>query len=393
MRSRGRTPNSRRRPAGVTGSAALTTALALAACGGGAPDEIVLTDSAGVRIVDNVGSDRPLAVTPIRLTGLQPPDSALTAMPGAVVADPATGRVFVGDGTSERVIVFEAGGRFVGTIGRAGDGPGEFRSPTALALDELGALAVWDARRGIISRWSTEGELLDERRAPVNYWGPGFATRGRGVLAVTQTTTGDQRRQSLVEATGEGDPTELFAVTRELVPLDLPGMNMPAPRIFAPDLIWTAAGDTLLVLNGPGYRIDAYAERRLVTSIRRDIAPIPVTGEMAAAHVEAGPYRGFMRRAGLTADQIVAAVGYEEVTSPVQWLTADPSGKLWVSRGSGQPRPDRVDLLARDGRYLGTFQAPGLPVAFPSDSVFVALEMTDLGEPVLGLYRLESVDG
>ena len=165
-------------------------------------------------------------------------------------------------------------------------------------------------------------------------------------------------------------------------------MNMPAPRVFAPNLIWTTAGDTVLVLNGPGYRIDAYAGGELVASIRRGIPPIDVTADLAAARVGAGPYRGFMRRTGITPDQLVAAVGFEDVASPIEWLAAAPSGRLWVSRGTGMPVPDRVDLFAPDGRYEGSFDAPGFPVAFLSDTQFVALEMTDIGEPVLALYRL-----
>lgn len=362
------------------------------ACGDTEHGPFAVTDSAGVRLASNLGPDRPFPATPVRLTSLQPPDSALMAMPWGVVADPASGRVFAADAAGARVVAFEADGTFAFTIGRSGNGPGEFRSPTALALDEPGTLAVWDAGRGVISRWAADGELLGEHQAPLDYWGPGFAFRGGDVLAVTQSTSESRRRQSLVEWTGEGEPREIFAVARDLVQVELPGMNMPAPRIFGPDLIWTAAGDTVLVLNGPEYRIDAHADGRPVASVRRDIPPIVVTGELAAARVEAGPYTGFMRQTGITADQIVAAVGYEELASPIEWLATNPAGDLWVSRGSGRPVPDRVDVFAPDGRYVGTFDAPGFPVAFLSESRFVALEITPLGEPVLGLYRFEEVE-
>ena len=379
------------RRSGVIASTCLVLALAgsAAACGNTDAARFTATDSAGIWMAENIGPDRPLPTVPIRLASLQPPDSALTAVPWGVAADPDAGRIFVADGTSERVVVFDGDGRFLRTIGRAGDGPGEFRSPTAVALDPSGALAVWDARRGIISRWSTEGDLLDEQRAPVSYWGPGFAMRPDGVLAVTATTADSERRQALVEAGGAGEPTEIVALSRDLVALELPGMNMPAPRLFAPDLLWTAAGDSVLVLNGPGYRIDTYRNQTAVGSIRRDVGPITVTPEMAVARVQAGRFRGFMRRTGLTAEEIVAAIGYEEVMSPVQWLAVDPSGRLWVSRGSGGAVPDRVDILDADGRYLGTFDTPGLPVAFLSESTFIVLEVTDLGRPLLGLFRLQ----
>jgi hypothetical protein len=100
-----------------------------------------------------------------------------------------------------------------------------------------------------------------------------------------------------------------------------------------------------------------------------------------------------MRRTGITPDQLVAAVGFEEVASTIEWLAAAPSGRLWVSRGTGLPVPDRIDVFTPDGRYEGTFDAPGFPVAVLSDSLFVALEITDLGEPVLGLYRLTGEAG
>src|SRR5690606_18476722 len=112
------------------------------------------------------------------------------------------------------------------TIGRPGEGPGEFRSATALALDRAGVLSVWDARRGVISRWSRDGELLDERRAPVNYWGPGFAVLGDGIVAVTQSTTENVQRQSLVHVAGAGEPGEVFGVSRELVHMNLAGMSV-----------------------------------------------------------------------------------------------------------------------------------------------------------------------
>ena len=382
-------------PSGGAVSVRLLVVLCIVAtgCGGADPAQFVVTDSVGIRVAANFGPDEPFPATPVRLASLQPPDSALTAVPWGVLADAKTGTIFVVDATSERVVVFDANGRFTRTIGRAGEGPGEFRSPAALALDENGAVAVWDAGRGVISLWSPEGELLEERGAPLSYWGPGFAMRGDGVVAVTQSTSGNQQRQSLVQSSEADMRTELFAVTRELVQMELPRMRMPAPRIFAPDLIWTTAGDTILVLNGPEYRVDAYVEGNLVGSIRRDVPPIEVTRELATARVGSGQYRGFMRRTGITAEQMVAAVGYEELASPIEWIATNVSGDLWVSRGSGRPVPERVDVFASEGRYLGTFDAPGFPVAFLSGSRFVALEVTELGEPVLGLYRLDRGHG
>src|SRR5690606_7982166 len=146
---------------------------------------------------------------------------------------------------------------------------------------------------------------------PLNYWGPGFAVFEDGIVAVIQSTTGNLQRQSLVHAAGAGEPRELFAMSRELVRMDVSGISVPAPGGCAPDLLWTAGGAAVLVLNGAACRLGAYVDGRRVARLRRALEPIVVSAGLAAERVGAGPYRDFMRRAGITADQIVAAVGYE----------------------------------------------------------------------------------
>ena len=366
------------------------------ACAGdvapGAPAASV-TDSAGVRIVENPAPDRPAAWQAVAIADLVPPDSALTVLPWAVEADPAAGRIYAVDGTSERVVVFDRSGGYVGTYGRRGAGPGEFRNPAALSVGPDGVLTVWDAGRGVLSRWSAEGELLDERPAPLPYWGPGFHEADGRILTVTSRTAEREQRQMLV-ALAADDTVVLHTVSRELVMMELPCMSAPAPRLFAPDIVWTASGGTTYVLNGPDYRIDVYADGALTASIRRAVEPIRVTARMAAARVAFGQFAAFLRRCGVTADQLVAAVGHEELTPVVQWLAVDPDGRLWVTRSADGITPRHVDILDADGRYLGTLDAPGMPLAFVSPTVFAALTIRpETRETVLTLYELRARDG
>lgn len=51
------------------------------------------------------------------------------------------------DGTANEVRVFAARGDLIDRFGRAGDGPGEFRTPVAMALADDGTIAVADFRR------------------------------------------------------------------------------------------------------------------------------------------------------------------------------------------------------------------------------------------------------
>lgn len=353
-----------------------------------------MRDSAGVLIVENRGPDIPFSDSARWVADLLTPDSALMGVPWGVVAHPLTGRIHVVDYSSQRVAVFERDGSYSGTLGRAGEGPGEFRNPVAAALDPSGAIAIWDAGRGIISRWSGEGRLLGEERPDLAYWGPGFALGVNRLVAVTSSTTGSIRTQRLVVRTSE-DTTVVHEIPVTLTEARFPCGAMLSEKVFAPWLVWTARADTTHVVDAPAYRIDEYADGSLIASVRRDTPPIAATSEMAAASVESGPgpYRGFMRRCPATAAEIATAVGHEEVVSPLQNIAIDPSGRLWVTRTTNGVDPALIDVFGADGEYQGTMPAPGVPVAFPSSSSFVSLRLDESGAVRIALYDLRPRPG
>ncbi|MEJ2218593.1 MAG: 6-bladed beta-propeller [Gemmatimonadota bacterium] len=68
------------------------------------------------------------------------------------------GRIAFADRRANRVRVFARSGESVGDVGRMGDGPGEFRSPSGVAFDSAGGLAVADSK-GRITRFSAGLQL------------------------------------------------------------------------------------------------------------------------------------------------------------------------------------------------------------------------------------------
>ena len=85
------------------------------------------------------------------------------------------GRVFVADSYC-RIQVFDADGGFLYMWGAAGEGPGQFRQPVAIALDQAGLVYVADAvnariqvftREGVFVRaWGSEGSGPGQFRQP-----------------------------------------------------------------------------------------------------------------------------------------------------------------------------------------------------------------------------------
>ena len=66
------------------------------------------------------------------------------------------------DDTPARIVKYSADGTFLKTWGTFGDGPGEFRTPHALAFDSEGRLFVSDRGNNRIQIFDQEGVFLDE---------------------------------------------------------------------------------------------------------------------------------------------------------------------------------------------------------------------------------------
>jgi DNA-binding beta-propeller fold protein YncE len=97
-----------------------------------------------------------------------PPD-ALTD-PTDVVTDPANGDVYVAESHTDvtapdlvaRISVFDRRGKFLRTIGKAGTGPGEFRTPHAIEFDSQGRLIVADRHNHRIQILTKMGAFVRE---------------------------------------------------------------------------------------------------------------------------------------------------------------------------------------------------------------------------------------
>lgn len=97
------------------------------------------------------------------------PPEALTD-PTDVVTDPGNGDVYVAESHTDvadpnlvgRISVFDRTGKFLRVIGKAGAGPGEFRTPHALEFDSQGRLIVADRHNHRIQILTKDGKFIRE---------------------------------------------------------------------------------------------------------------------------------------------------------------------------------------------------------------------------------------
>jgi DNA-binding beta-propeller fold protein YncE len=110
------------------------------------------TDSHRVVVFDANGGH----VTTIGRRGSGPGEFNLPTA-AAVAGD---GTLYVLDAGNFRVQAFDAGGAFLRSFGAAGTGFGQFARPRAIAVDDAGNLLITDAQFGNVQLFTPQGDLL-----------------------------------------------------------------------------------------------------------------------------------------------------------------------------------------------------------------------------------------
>jgi hypothetical protein len=124
----------------------------------------------GVRYVVNPPdpSSAAVVVTPRELWRTGEGDEEEGVLLGVVsqITSDDGGTLYVLDAQLNQVVVFSPEGKYIRSIGREGDGPGEFRRPTDLFLTSDGNVAVIQRMPGRIVLLTPEGEPVGDMRVP-----------------------------------------------------------------------------------------------------------------------------------------------------------------------------------------------------------------------------------
>lgn len=379
----------RRVPGAVVLAVAGAAVCVLAACGDSAPGRFgatpVVTDSAGVRLVQNGvmprwGPEQSWWVEEkLRIGGDEEGPESFFGYVADVAVD-TEGRVYVLDQQAQEVRVFAADGSYLRTLGGPGQGPGELgKLPTSVLIrdDE-----VWvpDWAQGRVNRWDLDGRPLPSLPAPHepgarSWWqvggNGGVYTR---ILSAPGIKGGGGAGEDRLYRLGDDGGLEALltfapsAVGKERVEdVGVPAIiNAPVWTVLTDGAVaWTDLESAEIRVVGPDgsharIRSDAWlrhapgdAERTLLTRLMEER----------------------IRMQGGAAEKLEAI----ELTFPdslpvLTDLHAGPDGTLWVQRpGSirdvhpaalNAPDPPHAwggsswEILSPDGAYLGSLELP-----------------------------------
>ena len=360
-------------------------------------------DSAGVEIVVNHtpehSADQFWTIDPepeIVLGGTEDPGgtanySAQLIWDVVGIARLTDGRVAVLSSEGRQLLLFEASGKLSGTIGRGGEGPGEFTRPERLQYLPPDTLVVWDYHMTSIDYFDAEGSLLRERTID-----------HAALMRRVPGASGESMRMTLPDGSfivGRGDreadmgpepepgstyrwmPEEYVRVDHEYRAHSFgtwAGMEMwvaansaaddiefPFIPTFALDSHIAVGGDPTSVYISEGDRneiLQFSLDGTLVRVIRRTTDPLRVTDGAHGAWMDAMYAFGEIMDEPLPAG-IFDGMPRRESHPPVGGFVVDAEGYVWVREWSGSETgmPDQWSIFSPWGRWLGVLTVPPDP--------------------------------
>jgi len=294
-------------------------------------------------------------------------DAVFFGIPIEIEAD-REGRVLVLDSQLNRVEVFAPAGEHLGSVGREGEGPGEFRRPMAMVVNGAGEAVVCagiGARfvRLTVPEGTPAGEFrLGEQDGPqTGIWFVLDADRRGGNLLVAA------QRSDFDQSTGTIDRVHFLALCddtgREVARLrevrfqfrisaDETVREVEVMRNFLIAHALGPDGRTYVPRSRDEYAIEVYSPAgELERVIVRDGFRRPERSARTRARLTA-LYETWVRNAGVE-------IGYEiaDRDAVIQDLFVDDAGHLWVRHAaSGRDLPPggflRLDEFGPEGRWL-----------------------------------------
>lgn len=76
-----------------------------------------------------------------------------------VTREPGTGRLFVSDSASHRILIFDEAGKYQSSFGKEGINAGEFKFPNEMIFDETGQLLIANTKLPAIEIYSPDGQF------------------------------------------------------------------------------------------------------------------------------------------------------------------------------------------------------------------------------------------
>jgi hypothetical protein len=380
--------------------------------GCGLPDralsDVARWDSAGVTIVSNPDAALPEwtvdSIPSVDIGSADGGEGHDLAMPWSSLRLP-DGRIAISNALSNELRFYTPEGTFIRSVGREGEGPGEFKTIAALELGRGDTIVVADAILPRLTLFSPVGEFGRLIRLEAL---EGRGPRLRGLLSDTIAlfrvqfygrSGGRSRavRDTLFLATRplEGGAPQLIGrfPAREKFNQVLPnrsvaGWNLPFARsahtALAGGLIWVGVSDA--------YELKAFGASGELRYVARVDRPVRRVGQAERDRFFEHQLRGITDESERrTYENVHRIIEFPETLPAFSSLQSDPGGFVWVEEYAlpWEEKPPEWRVFDSTGRAVATVRTPaGLTIHEIGGDYVMGLWLDSMDVEHIRLYRL-----
>jgi hypothetical protein len=279
-------------------------------------------------------------------------------------------RIYVLDYTEAHIKVFDKKGRYMKTIGKKGQGPGEMASPFSICIIPDDELVIQDLNNRRILYLTLEGNFL-KSISTAEWVMVGAKTDSNGnIIALISNSHPDKQVIGLMKFDKEINPL----ITFRSVSLPKKG---PVFNPFRPEVSWTLTEKDHVICGYPeNYELDVYdPEGNLKRKIYRDAMRVKVSQEEIEEAKKRLP--SYMK---LDIPKYHAA--YRD-------FTADEGGRIFVRtwEKEGNRNGYYFDVFDSGGKYIAKIPMEFNPVVWKNEKVYV-IEEDENGFQMVKRYKV-----
>ncbi len=310
-----------------------------------------------------------------------------------------TGDLVVLDGSSSELRRYDSEGRLLETIGREGEGPGEFGDPHLVPPGPSDSLWIWDSEARVLHRFDPDDWTVEVVR-PQSWRGARAPLGITGSLLLTESTPVSGFQDGVNESVltyrsfdlrdgSEADVAQ-FTLSRfyraPIRPGGPPGISLIPFSEPPPAAIW---GGSIAVAAGPGVEVALRDRGGGLNAIHR-IDGWPVQ-EVTPTMIEAARRLEF----GEVAEEPGVVELYEGMPIPdtlpgVDRLIVDREGRLWVGLYQTDPEAMKTWVaFERQGAPVGQVQTPaGFQLMAADASSVAGVARDDMDREIVQVFDL-----